>query len=776
MNKTTAALISLIVLFSIRCKTVPPASVRPGESLLDLLTSAECETMPPSLLPPDIQAGLSHGTFKRFDGAAIPRIAWYDAGIPPPRFRESLRGRPDIRFWAHNPRLPRLKENGASDPEIRHKGETPVIWDKTKEPIPIPYIWWDPRTGLLRALSVEPPADVSLSISINDLETVTPLQNFRDYGETTRPADLVQTITLDGVSHRALFAPAPTRISIPVGRLICDTLWFSIGVMDSCLESAASVLFASGGCSDGVSFRIELGTGNRLFAIWEETVSPHEFNRWIDGITVDLRPFMGEFVTFRLSTVEPNGTTTAFDYALWGDLRLYGSPDNKPSGPHIILIDLDTLRRDRMGCYGYHRDTTPWIDSWAEQRCVVYDDCIATSSWTLPSTATMFTGLTVDEHSIDRRSRALSARERPLPLRLRESGYETYGFADGGLVSPGFGFDTGFDIYDCDDTRRQGWIDAIEWVRLRSSEQPFFLFLHTYLVHAPYPYDERYLDNASPYDGFLSGRTIDYETVIYPFLRGELALSEQDKRFISDLYDAQIVEADRHVEHLITSIESCLNDESYMIVLTSDHGEEFFEHGMMGHGQSLYGELLEVPMVIQYPIAANGWITGRNTSPISLTDLTPTILHVAGTLDHDQNFGMSILGDIPHARIRYATFSERVHAIQVNDHKLINGRIQNPIVTSPPVQLYRLVDDPREQNNLSGRDPERVEELIKQLNRYAMKIARNQTKKTRSARYNQKNMARLRALGYVTDSEPMKDSSPVDGEHNTGKPRKQGAR
>ena len=97
-----------------------------------------------------------------------------------------------------------------------------------------------------------------------------------------------------------------------------------------------------------------------MFTIWETSVSPGEFNQWIQGITVDLSTFIGEFVTIRLSTFAAPGTTTAFDYALWGDLRLYGKPEKTQSQPHIILIDLDTLRRDRMSCYGYNRETVSY--------------------------------------------------------------------------------------------------------------------------------------------------------------------------------------------------------------------------------------------------------------------------------------------------------------------------------------------------------------------------------------------------------------------------------
>jgi arylsulfatase A-like enzyme len=305
--------------------------------------------------------------------------------------------------------------------------------------------------------------------------------------------------------------------------------------------------------------------------------------------------------------------------------------------PTVILISIDTLRADRLGCYGSPAPTSPAIDRFREQS-VLFEWAIAQAPSTLPSHATMLTSLLPEHHG------AFFARRAPLPTSiptlatvLEAAGYRTAAFTGGGQIAPEFGLDRGFEIYGVN----QGGADfqaaveaGLEWLA-RDHRRPSFLFLHTYEVHHPYePEPELLAIFDDGYDGFLAPHVSkeDLERIN----RGETAIGRRDLDHIIAAYDAEIRSVDEAFAALVAGLEELGLDDDALIVFTSDHGEELGEHGVVGwHSHTLYDELLRVPLVIRFP---GGRYAGSTVdAQVRLLDLAPTVLGAAG-VDEPEGF------------------------------------------------------------------------------------------------------------------------------------------
>ena len=294
-------------------------------------------------------------------------------------------------------------------------------------------------------------------------------------------------------------------------------------------------------------------------------------------------------------------------------------------------------------------------------------------------------------------------------------------------MRPAFGFDVGFDEYVTLPIKQPDWRDALGWVSGRQDGAPLFVFLQTYLVHAPYEDPDIFEPADQPYAGPFAQRSIDYGNVIRPHQRGDLELSPADEDHIHRRYLSLVHRADTLVHDFVTQLREIL-PEPYMVIITSDHGEEFFEHGAMNHGHTLYEELLRVPLIVKWPEgmtpergAAPGSVpssVGRVSGPTSLIDIVPTILDVAG-LNMPPNLpGRSLRRPVPESRSRVAEHAEDVHAIQLGDYKLIRGAIRRHDRSTAEQELYDLAGDPGEQHNLVETRSDVVEHLARLLDEY----------------------------------------------------------
>ncbi len=296
----------------------------------------------------------------------------------------------------------------------------------------------------------------------------------------------------------------------------------------------------------------------------------------------------------------------------------------------MILISIDTLRPDRLGCYGHDQPTSPNLDRFREQ-AALFACAIAQAPSTLPSHATMLTSLLPEHHG------AFFARRSPLPgdlptlaTVLAGAGYRTAAFTGGGQIAPEFGLGRGFEIYGVN----EGGADFASAVRAglgwleQDPERPAFLFLHTSQVHHPSTPDAELQPN---FDDGHRGPLPDEISKALPdsINRGEVAIDERDLDHVRAAYDAEIRSVDQAFGELMNGLDMLDLAGNTLVIFTSDHGEEFGEHGVVGrHSRTLYDELLRVPLLIRFP---DGFAAGATVDDqVRLLDLAPTITSVAG--------------------------------------------------------------------------------------------------------------------------------------------------
>ena len=400
---------------------------------------------------------------------------------------------------------------------------------------------------------------------------------------------------------------------------------------------------------------------------------------------------------------------------------------------NVLLVSIDTLRADHLSCYGYQRPTSPALDGIAAAG-VRFADANAPSPWTLPSHASLFTGLYPRHHGVRDENRALGPRAATLAQVFSEHGYDTWGIVNAHYVSRRYGLGRGFDRYSqhSEYANPQGTViankggvimdEALSWLDERDSEgagaRPFFLFLHFYDVHSDYaPTDEFRRRFARPYAGKLDGSTsqlLDLRD------RGE-DVSAEDVRFLHDLYDAEIAQLDAELARLFRYLDERGLAERTLVVVTSDHGEEFLEHGSLLHGRTQYQEMLHVPLLMRGPGVAAG-VTVE--APVGLVDVAPTVLELCG-LSFPRNVdGTSLVpywrdpSAVPAGRPLFAEADHNnaendvVRMVRVEQMKLCANR------RSGAVELFDLSRDRAESENLATSDPERVIVLRERLEEF----------------------------------------------------------
>jgi len=296
---------------------------------------------------------------------------------------------------------------------------------------------------------------------------------------------------------------------------------------------------------------------------------------------------------------------------------------------NVVLISIDTLRGDHLGCYGYARPTSPTLDALCRES-VVFTQAIAQAPSTLHSHASLLTSQIPQHHGASWAARTPLAEEAvSLAEVLAGAGYATAAFTGGGQMDEIFGLDQGFDLYEQPAVPR--FVDtvraAIPWLEGQGSER-FFLFLHSYETHHPYEPEARYLEAVGDeYDGPLPDAiSLD---LLLQINNGEIALDDADLAHVVATYDAEIRSMDDGLALLLDKLRRLGALDRTLLVFTSDHGEEFGEHGTVGwHSHTLYDELLRVPLVVRFPRAA--FAGARIDRQVRSLDVAPTVLAAVG--------------------------------------------------------------------------------------------------------------------------------------------------
>jgi arylsulfatase A-like enzyme len=353
-----------------------------------------------------------------------------------------------------------------------------------------------------------------------------------------------------------------------------------------------------------------------------------------------------------------------------------GGSIDPPTG--ALLISVDSLRADHLSCYGYESETapdvltTPVIDYLLAEQGARFENVVSTTSWTLPAHMAMLTGLPDELHGVRDQGQRLHPAVPTLAQSFQRAGWRTGGFFSGPNVHPWFGFGRGFEVYaDCssvpatDEAALEEGGDRLgvvhdashggvtgptvlarfeEWFASVGEEEPFFAFVHLWDVHYDY--------EAPPqYDVFFPGYHGPIDSGDHTTWADHWPLSKADILRIKAMYDAEIRLTDDIVAGLLDRLRATGRLDSTAIVFTSDHGEEFLEHGRFGHQKTLYEEVVRVPLILRLP----GVVPAGETSDVlaSLVDVTPTLLDLCDLAVPEGLWGRSLLpaldgGSLPH--------------------------------------------------------------------------------------------------------------------------------
>lgn len=446
-------------------------------------------------------------------------------------------------------------------------------------------------------------------------------------------------------------------------------------------------------------------------------------------------------------------STDSIHSSLWLVLALLVlgcAEESQPGPPNVVLVSLDTLRADHLSLYGHGNKTSPEIDALAQESAVF--------EWAQsPAAATQPSHRSIYQSRISSHTRR---KFKVLAEVLRDAGYRTAGFTGQGNVSKRFGFARGFDIYEEDiEGFSLSYPKLEKWLRANSAD-PFFIFFHSFDIHHPYtkdpPFDRKFFPG---YRGNVTGpdtlNILSKIRHIFPHanFRGEVRLSPADRKQIASLYDGGILYADQYIGRLVRLLKELDLWDNTLLVVTSDHGEEFWEHGNVTHAHTLYEEILRVPLVIHLPGHAQAGT--RISQRVHLMDIGPTILDIVGLEAPASFMGKSLL---PFEGLDLESYRPEPMVSEMYTLKTLvsypwkiikeypDGKRQ---LATAPLVLYNLEDDPTETRNLLTRYPAKAAELEQQLAEVIAKYKTEQVRDVPAIVEDDELRKNLEALGYV---------------------------
>ncbi len=427
-------------------------------------------------------------------------------------------------------------------------------------------------------------------------------------------------------------------------------------------------------------------------------------------------------------------------------------------GPNIVYIVIDTLRYDSLGCSGYHRDTSPNIDTLAGEG-IVFKNAYSSAPWTKPSVASLFSGLSPNRHRAVG-TRAVLPEAAPVMAKiLRNAGYRTLFFSGkNNFIGKRFNFHRGFDYYVNHYLDARNLTDRALTVMKGERGKRFFAYIHYMDVHLPYnrnPFNYRFTprQEGSPFVPGVSR---------HKFVKRKTAankLSAEDKAYIKALYDGQVRYVDENVKRIVKWLKGNDLFDNTLVVVTSDHGEEFWEHGNFEHGHTLYDELIHVPLIA----AGNKLKKAEVDRPVRLIDLLPTVLKMAGIKSgHYRLEGIDLFDKsnakkpVPPVFVMNTLYGPEKYGLIRGGRKLIVNTTEMPkgkgkiigFSYKGPIEFYDLSGDPRETENLAGEDNrrEKLAGLKRKLKEFIGKASRFKGKRVT---LDKKTKDQLKTLGYL---------------------------
>jgi len=446
---------------------------------------------------------------------------------------------------------------------------------------------------------------------------------------------------------------------------------------------------------------------------------------------------------------------------------------------NVIIISLDALRADHLGVYGYYRNTSLNIDEFAS-KSTLFDNAIAQATWTIPSHMSLFTSLYPLSHKVIGPDDVLNENIVTFAETMKKNGYTTAAFtAWGWPLSPKNGLGKGFDLYEqidyskarLEDLKKSSihYLDesnpVFGWLK-NNKDRKFFLFFHTFSIHDPYivsknyskifdpDYDGSILDSEEEYidllwNNYIQNYTVEPNEAELIKAVGDTLVAKtinfsdpRDREHLKAVYDAKILQTDEFIRLFLEKIEKLRLSEKTIIILLADHGEEFWDHNKLGHGHQLYEETIRVPLIIHNPNMSQGIRIKRQAQ---LVDIMPTVLDMLSMKIPDSIQGKSLMPVIlgnPNKDFNEYVFAVNhvdMFTVRTNEWKLIfrlNGNHE----------LYNLVSDPKETDNLIEKREEKFIELREKLLEWdkSTGIKRSEVIAIESVE------EKLRKLGYIT--------------------------
>lgn len=440
----------------------------------------------------------------------------------------------------------------------------------------------------------------------------------------------------------------------------------------------------------------------------------------------------------------------------------------------VILLSVDTLRRDAVSAFGTPAVQTPAIDRLAGDG-VVFRNMYASSSWTLPSFASMFTGLTTRGHGVVMSTTALPDTVVTLAERFRDAGYETHALVANAILAPHRGFAQGFQRYHLPEgsASSQSPVSlgeylasfaryqplavetathdlttaAIRWVQSRR-DRDFFLWVHYLDPHLPYSPPRRFVEKMNMHDEM--GYLLEITSATRPTT--DLFATPERRLWARSLYDGEVRHVDNEIGRFLDALRDADLYDDTLIIFAVDHGEEFWDHDGFEHGHTLYSELVGVPLIFKTPRAATPRVVD---DPVGGYDVAPTVLELCGLRAVEAPRAVSLVpyltGATPPAATRplFASatlFRSNFESVVFDGWKYIRS------ATTNREELYRLGNDPGERTNLvlEHRDVvRRARALIDEHIRSSEAFRASRGISNPVFQLDKEEIERLRALGYI---------------------------
>ena len=454
-------------------------------------------------------------------------------------------------------------------------------------------------------------------------------------------------------------------------------------------------------------------------------------------------------------------------------------PATRHAQPNIILLVLDCVRADGLGAYGNPRPVTPRLDDLAD-RSRRYTQARSAAVWTLPSHTSIFTGLHPRQHGVNVENRFLDPTIPTLAGTLQQVGYQTAAFSTNAWVGPHFGLDRGFEHFSAlwrifpgmGKAKFPWWEKALRkrvlerhdkgarklnkyverwWRQARDPDRPFFLFGLYLDAHLPYQPPRGYAERLLQGEALRSARNANQDA--WAYMAGEVAMTPEDFAGLRALYDAEIGYVDEQLGALLDFLDSVGGLDNTVIIVTSDHGENIGDHGLMDHQYCVYDSLARVPLLIHHP---DHFPPGADPTLVQHTDLFPTLLDLTGSPDLQgdrESLSRASRGSAPlpgqslrtthHAtpnsqseirnpksitqytaphRHRFARrhpdFDPASRGLDRTFDAIVQGDFKLIRSNRGDVELFNLLDDPGEAVDIAATDPDTVSDLSASLDRW----------------------------------------------------------